>query len=73
MGPLTSSFDPLSAAELHASHSCVCFGFWGLALSFLELGLSGFVSLLFQLLRVIRELAYFTPFAHKAETMHLNL
>jgi hypothetical protein len=55
--PLTSSFAQLSAAESHASHSCVWFGFLGLGQSSLEPGFWGFESGLFQLWRVNRELA----------------
>jgi hypothetical protein len=66
MGRLTSSFAQLSFAELRVFHSCVCFGFLGLEQSFLELGLLGFGTLLFQLSIVIRELAYFTPLTDKS-------
>jgi hypothetical protein len=50
----------------------VC-GFLGLGQFFLGLGFLAFESELFQLLIVNRELAYFTPLAHKAKTLHLNL
>jgi hypothetical protein len=69
----TSSFVRLSAAEVRVSRMCVEFWFSGLETFFLYLGFLAFECGLFQLLRVNRELAYFIPFAHKVETLHLNL
>ena len=59
----TSSFDPLSVAELHVFHSCVCFGFWGLEMFSVSPLPWAFENGLSPLLRVNRESAYFTPFA----------
>jgi hypothetical protein len=59
----TSSFGPLSVAELRVFRSCVCFGFWGLEMFSVLPLLWAFENGLSLLLRVNRELAYFTPFA----------
>ena len=60
---LRPSFAQLFFAESHVFHSCVCFWFLGLEQFSLLQRFLAFETLLFQLLKVNRELAYFIPLA----------